>query len=360
MPTPGTFFALVQTGLPFAKKQYYNGHDMTAITIPGKYYTITTAGECDVTATVAGVSYTLCRVSNGQASFRAISDTVEINDETAYLQEQAPPFSTAPASAAGRGDTGFYSGEVPCHAASSLIVSPTEDEPTALTWFELNSSLLSPGIIDTITMQARGNESTPPLKLSLWQADASGRFVFLAQSDNAVCIESLNPDESSALEWQFDPFLCLDGTHLRIYLTCEEEKWSDQHSLLCEVTQKSDATEGYSVNAAGETLYCLPIVSLALRTLPANAVTLLSWEDDALSIDFSSLRMGQIPHCWSTGEFAFSTRASAPEIIWPPAWKWIDSEDAPSLQANTAYRFVVRNEGETTVVNLAYSYPLPS
>lgn len=68
---------------------------MIVKTVATEWYTVTSTGKCTVTATHKGQVYELADlISGGQCSFQAVSEQVEVSDDTAIV---LGPFKAAPA-----------------------------------------------------------------------------------------------------------------------------------------------------------------------------------------------------------------------------------------------------------------------
>ena len=73
--------------------------------------------------------------------------------------------------------------------------------------------------------------------------------------------------------------------------------------------------------------------------------------------DLSALAIAAEGDTWSTCELALQTGDTPPSITWPPHAVWLEYGYAPTLNANTHYRFALRQEGSgELIINLAYSY----
>lgn len=298
----------------------------TIKTMPGVVYAVSTASSCTVTATTdEGEIITLVSIPNGQATFQAISVSVDISNDNAVIQEfvgSAVPLNVLVPVPGPKGDTGEKGekgdtgekgdkgdtgekgdkgdtgekgdpgekgdtgekgdkgdpGEVDETALRNMVnetvggIFPktisTHDEPDSnlnASFVELDTMHVPSDPIESISILCRsiGTITNSEGYLNIWEQSPEGgnNWAYVGSSLNSV-----TPALGLNMEFQFDPeSLVLHGRKIRlVFQTAADESWSPIIIGLAASKIDDDSPDDSACVNGGRLRY-LPIMSITYR-----------------------------------------------------------------------------------------------
>lgn len=204
---------------------------MTVNTLGGVAYVVTCSGACTVTANVNGMQVQLAKLpaSGGQASFMAVTNSVDVSDASAMV---LPYQGTDAPLGMGGGVTADQVTEMLDSAlydqSETQIRTAQGTDNYNASWFMLDARHIPTGALTAISIPCRSNSTGAnitydPVYLTLQIQSASGgdNWEPLAVSTNTV-VQAIN----ATGRWEFDN-VPLDGRDVRACLnTAQSGEWN--------------------------------------------------------------------------------------------------------------------------------------